>query len=146
MSLTNKQRGKQVFVGGIAGLGEWVDVPYDAANFYASASMTWAVPSPLTTNRHCRTGNIVIWSVAIATSTVGGVVGLNLFLKAPTKVARYTAMAGYTINAAPAKMVYVKVNPADPGVIAIGFENNASFALGATQLYFTVLYEYGNPS
>ena len=76
---------------------QFSDVPYAAANFGATASMTWTVDSgDVVTFTFAVLGNMMFIWLRVATTTVGGVVaGANLTVKIPNgRVAAKTCSMG----------------------------------------------------
>jgi hypothetical protein len=140
VGITNKQRGGQL----LPGLGAWMDVPFDAANFSATSGMVWTVTPPVFQNRVSRIGNTVTWSGVIAASTLSGTPSAQIVLKAPTKAKGYASGIARVINSAPPVMTFISVSPGgagQPGYVAIALPGSAPFALGTLQVYFTVQYE-----
>jgi hypothetical protein len=65
-------------------IGEWINVPYSAANFSASGSMTWTVDSSdQVTYAYTLIGKTLIFSFLINSTTVGGTTDLYLQVKIP---------------------------------------------------------------
>jgi hypothetical protein len=65
-------------------VGEWIDIPYNAANFTASGAMTWTVTSGGQYSfKYALVGKIVVLYFDIGASTVGGTPGTQLILKLP---------------------------------------------------------------
>jgi hypothetical protein len=62
-----------------APMGEWINVPFNAANFTAASGMTWTVTAGnITTNRYMLIGKTLFWQCWIDNSTFGGT--LNYFV------------------------------------------------------------------
>lgn len=146
MGITNKQRGGQL----LPGLGPWVDVPFNAANFLGAGGMTWAVTAAPYINRYCRIGNLVVWNLWVAAnSTLGGTAGNQVTLLAPTpgKVARYAEVHAQLGVQAPAELGLGKLAPSSAGVggqVGLNRVPLANFTLGSLQVQFTIMYEYGD--
>jgi hypothetical protein len=65
-------------------MGEWTDVPYNAADFYASGSMTWTVEAgDLRGYRYMIVGKTLFIQFAIVGSSVGGTASTALMIKLP---------------------------------------------------------------
>lgn len=64
-------------------LGYWIDVPFSAANFFASPG-TWTVDAAdVTYNRYCIIGKTLIWYLRLNTTSLSAGVGNFLFLVIP---------------------------------------------------------------
>jgi hypothetical protein len=140
VGITNKQRGGQL----LPGLGAWMDVPFDAANFSGQGGMTWAVTqAQVLQNRMSRVGNTVTWNLVIASSTLSGVPGTQLTLKAPTKAKGYATGNCRVLNGAPPVpgIASMAPNSPNPGYGAVSLPSSAAFVLGSLTLYFTISYE-----
>jgi hypothetical protein len=80
-----KERGRSV------AMGEWIDIPFNAANFVGFGGMTWTVAAGnVLTNAYALVGKTMYWSLFLAGTTLGGTPSSQLFVTAPfTFSARY---------------------------------------------------------
>lgn len=99
---------------------DWIDVPYDAANFYASAPMQWHVHDDGRLVYSYRVeGKTMMLSFKISRSTVVGPPTRQLFLKLPAGylVARGTANAVYIGSRIVREMGYATVHPGHDKIV-----------------------------
>lgn len=99
---------------------DWVDVPFDAANFYASAPMQWLVQDDGRLVYSYRVeGKTMMLSFKISRSTIVGPPTRQLFLKLPAGylVARGTANAVYIGSRIVREMGYATVHPGQDRVV-----------------------------
>jgi hypothetical protein len=93
-------------------MGYWQAVAFSAGNFVGNGSMTWTVASgDVIHNRYTLIGKTMVWSVALASTTVGGT---------PNTELRITVPGGFTVsgsNAAVAPLAVVT----DNGTQSVGF-------------------------
>jgi hypothetical protein len=70
---------------GSSGLGSgiWTARPFDAANFFAVAPMTWTVQATIYTDAYVVLGGMLVWSFAVP-GVVGGTSGPTLRMALPT--------------------------------------------------------------
>ncbi|MFN7914075.1 MAG: 6-hydroxymethylpterin diphosphokinase MptE-like protein [Vicinamibacterales bacterium] len=99
---------------------DWIDVPYDAANFYASAPMQWHVQDDGRLVYSYRIdGKTMMLSFKISRSTIVGPPTRQLFLKLPAGhlVARGTASAVYIGSRIVREMGYATVHPGHDKIV-----------------------------
>lgn len=90
MGITNKQRGTQMFPGGIHGLASWVDVPIKPEDYYGYAGLDgpylkWTPqPSPFSSSRYCVVGNFAVWSLVLA-GMLSGTPDYDLYIASPVQ-------------------------------------------------------------
>lgn len=65
-------------------MGEWINIPFNAANFFGDGVITWTVASgDMITNRYTLIGKTMFWSVFIGSSIVGGSPSTRFFIVPP---------------------------------------------------------------
>jgi len=75
----------------------WVTVPFSPANFAGRGSLLWTVGSGnILTNRYIRIGNLVVWSVNVNGSSLGGTPNNLLHLVLPTGLTGAGPQFSYT--------------------------------------------------
>lgn len=65
-------------------MGEWTDVPFNAANFVGSGGMTWAVTAgQIRSNRYTLIGKTLHWVLAVFGSTLSGSPNISISVTLP---------------------------------------------------------------
>ena len=65
-------------------MGEWIDVPFSAANFTANGTMTWTVAAgDQVIYRYALVGKTVTVNLNLSTTSIGGTVNTTLYLALP---------------------------------------------------------------
>ena len=146
-----EQFGKGNYLVSLKEMGVWKDVPFDAANFYAAGSLVWMVTlSNININRYCRIGNVIIWNIWIAGSTLSGTASNSIYIISPTpdKIAKYSKSTGVAGQGSATGLISVGSFPkagAIPAYVGIAPVPISNFTLGSSfSVNFTMIYEYGN--
>jgi hypothetical protein len=78
-------------------MGEWIAVPFSAANFTGAGAMVWTVNAGnVQTNRYTLIGKTLIWTVYINASTLSGTADGQIGITIP---GGFTSAAGRGANA-----------------------------------------------
>ncbi len=122
-----------------------VNVPYAAGDYTGYGSMTWTVDlGDMLTNRYMLIGKLLIWTVYISTSTVGGTLNLYLLVNIPNSMRPKGAFAGaaYVIQAGATKVAAVSGGNAYANLF-VELVPSANFAAStnATDVAFVAIFE-----
>lgn len=69
---------------------DWHDIPFNAADFTASGTMTWTPAGGVSLNRYALLGrNTMLWELSLGTSVLAGTPSNTLYIRVPCgKLAR----------------------------------------------------------
>jgi len=129
-----------------AGLGAWVNVPYVASDFTATAGMTWTVTAGnVAFNRYTLIGKTLFWLVYIEASTLAGTPGPQLFIKFPPGlIGKYKrgVVATTQLYDGASSRGWARVN-VDHASLIVEKDPSANFAIntGTTYVEFTIIVE-----
>ena len=130
----------QIDAANAALVGAWTAIPYNAANFTGSGSMTWAVEAAdVTFLRYVLLGKTCVVTFGLANTVVGGTLSTTLKITIPITV----ATTGYgLVRMQPAGQAWeVGVVDAAGTLLNITRTTIAAFTAGTTQIYGTVIFE-----
>lgn len=126
-------------------IGHWIDVPYSAANFTGSGSMTWTVSADnVSVNRYTLIGHTLLWTLFLSGSSLSGTAGVSLSLVVP---------GGGTVSnnrgSWPTSQLFDGayrrglILASAPNRVAIQIEGSLLYTLnsGSTVLLFTIMME-----
>ena len=118
---------------------DWVAVPYNGANFFASGAMTWTVDAgDVIVNRYARIGNVIVWTVQIAASSIGGTPATQLYINAPSGIA-FSSTGNYSRGVFPE----IYAAPITSSILSLQLINGGAFpaSTNGTYVYFTFVGE-----
>jgi hypothetical protein len=117
--------------------GQWVDVPFNAANFSAGSPLTWTVgPAAHVRNRYALVGKVMFWSIYISwfsgDNLIGGSPGPELLITLPGgKTAQQQACpVTYQQNVPGVPILSGVYGLANGSVISIRKGDASNFAVG----------------
>jgi|SRR5215831_4136970 len=127
-------------------MGEWTDVPFNAADFGGSGSLTWTVTAGnIITRRYALVGKTMVYSAYIQGSSVGGTPNNELHIAIPSPfTAAHHAICGFVASqdiGAAIQGNYTQVTPGATYVI-LTRPGNVNWSVGSgTAVYFTATFE-----
>jgi hypothetical protein len=127
-----------------AALGAWIDVPFNAANFFGTSPMTWTVAAGnIFTNRYCRIGKTLLWKLYLDNSTTGGSPAASIGVKLPGGfVAQATANAGMGSFLNGAAFLPCTLFTAAGGTsLSISASDLSNFVIGACHVHISAVIE-----
>lgn len=121
-------------------MGDWQDVPFDAADFTGSLSMTWTVSSPPFVNECSIVGLTATWNMVVS-GTIGGTPAIGLQITIPDAMFAFasighTTAVGYCTQTGTYIPAYMKV--IDSATVGIYKADGTNWAAGSVSLEFQI--------
>jgi len=131
------ERGRSV------GMGVWIDVPFNTADFYADAAgMTWTVTSGnVLTNRYMLIGKTLFWNLYMNSSVLGGSVSYYVRLKIPGGFGSPVTKGIPVVCRNPTNAIFAHVYNGPGNLLTLSPISPVGFAAGNLDLTFSLALE-----
>ena len=123
-------------------MGEWIEVPFNPADFSAGTGMTWTVPAgSVKSNSYTLIGKTLVWNVLIGPTTLAGSPASTIVIAIPTgfTTARQVQIVGQ-INLAGVWQPALVAHAPGGSAVNIYKVDLSPMALGEMHLTFQIVF------